>query len=180
MSDYCPTLIVPGLHGSAAGHWQTWWQQKDRNALRVEQADWSTPDLDAWQGQVRAAVLAADNEVWIVAHSFGCLASLCVAQEYSGKIAGLFLVAPADPDKFGVVDQLPKVLDVPSLFVGSHSDPWLAFDKAQRWSKTLGSQFIDLGNAGHINIESGFGAWQQGVDLFGQFKREVVASRICC
>ena len=180
MSDYCPTLIVPGLHGSAAGHWQSWWQQNDRNAVRVEQTDWSTPDLDAWYRQVRAAVCEAEGEVWIVAHSFGCLASLRVAQENSEKIRGLFLVAPADPDKFGVADKLPQRLDVPSIFVASRSDPWLDFDKAQHWAEILGSQFIDFGNVGHINIESGFGAWQQGFDLFGQFKREVIASRICC
>jgi len=180
MSDYCPTLIVPGLHGSADGHWQTWWLQKDRNSLCVEQDDWSAPDIDVWHRQVLALVRESASETWIVAHSFGCLASLLVAQECHEKIAGLFLVAPADPDKFGVADKLPQVLKIPSILVASRSDPWLDFGKAQSWAAALGSRFIDLGNAGHINIESGFGVWQQGFDLFGQFKRDVSLSKICC
>lgn len=171
MSDYSPTLIVPGLHGSGAGHWQTWWQEKDRNALRVEQDDWDTPDLDAWASKVYQAVDESRNGVWIVAHSFGCLASLHVAQQRKEHIRGIFLVAPADPDKFGVAARLPKTLAVPSIVVASRSDPWLNFNKAQCWATTLGSEFVDMGEAGHINIESGFGAWQGGFDLFGEFAR---------
>ncbi len=179
MSDYRPTLIVPGLHGSGSGHWQTWWQRQDRAALRVEQDDWDTPDLDAWADKVHSAVKEAHGEVWIVAHSFGCLASLHVAQECAARISGLFLVAPADPDKFGVAARLPQALEIPSVFVASRSDPWLSFGKAQRWAEVLGSRFVDLGAAGHINVEAGYGAWQQGFDLFGGFRRDVEAARLC-
>jgi predicted alpha/beta hydrolase family esterase len=179
MSDYRTTLIVPGLHGSGAAHWQTWWQQKDRSACRIELADWEKPDLDAWSNQVRAAVCGAQRDVWIVAHSFGCLASLHVAQEYSERISGLLLVAPADPDKFEVASRLPASLSVPSIFVASRTDPWLAFGKAQQWAENLGSRLVDLGDAGHINVESGFGAWQQGFDLFADFKREISATKLC-
>lgn len=171
MSDYSTTLIVPGLHGSGAGHWQTWWQEKDRNALRVEQDDWDRPDLNIWGQKLLEAVDESHGDVWIVAHSFGCLASLHVAQQRGQCIKGLFLVAPADPDKFGVAARLPKTLAVPSIVVASRNDPWLNFNKAQRWAATLGSQFVDMGEAGHINIESGFGAWQGGFDLFGDFSR---------
>ena len=175
MSDFSTTLIVPGLHGSGAGHWQTWWQGKDRNALRVEQDDWATPDLDAWSDKLRQAVDESRSGVWIVAHSFGCLASLHVAQQRAERIRGLFLVAPADPDKFGVAAKLPETLDVPTILVASRTDPWLSFDKAQCWAKTLESQFVDFGEAGHINAESGFGAWQAGFDLFGKFSRNAIA-----
>lgn len=179
MSDYSPTLIVPGLHGSGAGHWQTWWQQKDRNARRIEQDDWTNPNLVAWAGKVRAAVDESPCNVWIVAHSFGCLASLAVARERAAKIRGMFLVAPADPHKFGVTDKVPhSPLPFPTVLVASRSDPWLSFDKATHWAEQLGSRFVDLGDAGHINIESGFGAWQTGFDLFGQFAREVVAAEL--
>lgn len=179
MSDYSTTLIVPGLHGSGAGHWQTWWQQKDRGARRVEQDDWATPDLDVWARKVRHAVDESRGCVWIVAHSFGCLASLHAAQQHPDRIRGVFLVAPADPNKFSVAHRLPQhALPFPSVFVASRTDPWLHFDKARQWAKTLDSQFIDLGEAGHINIESGFGAWQKGLDLFGDFVRKVTAAEI--
>lgn len=185
MSDFSPTLIVPGLHGSANGHWQTWWQTKDRNARRVEQDDWSKPDLDVWTEKVQQAARESRCGVWLVAHSFGCLACLRVAQQHPRYIRGLFLVAPADPDKFSVSHRLPQQsLPLPSILVASRTDPWLHFDKAQRWARTLGSRFIDLGEAGHINLDSGFGAWQFGFDLFGQFARETSAAElheaICC
>lgn len=178
MSDYRPTLIVPGLHGSGDGHWQTWWQQKDRNALRVEQHDWGAPDLEVWSEPLRSAVCASRHKAWIVAHSFGCLVSLHVAREYPERIAGMFLVAPADPDKFGVAARLPQRLDVPAVFVASRTDPWLGFGKAQCWAADLDCHFVDLGQAGHINVESGHGAWQQGFDLFGRFRNAPDATDI--
>jgi predicted alpha/beta hydrolase family esterase len=179
MSDYCTTLIVPGLHGSNEDHWQSWWQEQDRSALRVVQDNWSEPDLGAWAGKVGQAVDESRRGVWIVAHSFGCLASLHAAQHRTEHIKGIFLVAPADPEKFGVSARLPVTLDVPTIFIASSNDPWLNYGKAKQWADTLGSRFVALGDAGHINPESGFGAWQTGFDLFETFKREVSAARIC-
>jgi predicted alpha/beta hydrolase family esterase len=179
MSDYCTRLIVPGLQGSGERHWQTWWQSKDRNAVQVSQDDWSTPDLNSWSNKLTQAVDESQGDVWLVAHSFGCLASLQVAPQRSDRIRGVFLVAPADPEKFSAPHLLHQSdLPFPSILVASRTDPWLNFDKAKSWAKSLGSQFVDLGDAGHINAESGFGAWQDGFDLFGKFKREVIAARI--
>lgn len=179
MSDYCTTLIVPGLHGSGEDHWQTWWQKNDRSACRIELEDWEKPNLDAWSDPISKVILSSQRDVWIVAHSFGCLASLHVAQNNPDRIAGLFLVAPADPDKFHLAERLPQRLEIPSIIVASQTDPWLDFSKASRWAVQLGSRFISLGEAGHINTESGYGAWQQGFDLFGRFQREVNTSRLC-
>ncbi len=174
MSDYCTRLIIPGLQGSAEGHWQTWWQAKDRNAIRVEQDDWQTPDLNAWSKKVRQAIDEAQAGVWLVAHSYGCIASLQVAPQCPERIRGLFLVAPADPDKFSASHLWQQTdLPFPSVIVASRTDPWLGFEKAKSWADSLGSQLVDLGDAGHINVESGFGEWQQGFDLFGRFRREV-------
>jgi hypothetical protein len=41
---------------------------------------------------------------------------------------------------------------------------------ASVWADRWGSQFECIGRAGHINIESGFGAWPQGLDLFERFR----------
>ena len=173
MSDYTTTLIVPGLHGSGPNHWQTWWERKDRNAYRVEQDDWETPDLNVWAEKLRWTMEVVGGDVWIVAHSFGCLASLHVAKHRTDRIRGIFLVAPADPVKFAVAHQLPQhVLPFPTVLIASRTDPWLRFEAGQQWAKTLGSQFVDLGDAGHINAESGFGAWQAGFNLFRHAVRE--------
>ncbi|MDF6676684.1 alpha/beta hydrolase, partial [Escherichia coli] len=51
-------LTVPGLHGSGPGHWQTRWEQRFPAWRRVEQTDWSTPDLPRWSARVGDAVRA--------------------------------------------------------------------------------------------------------------------------
>lgn len=179
MSDYSTRLIIPGLHGSGDGHWQTWWQERDRNALRVEQDDWAIPDLNAWSTKVHQAVDELRGDVWLIAHSFGCLVSLHVALQRPERIRGIFLVAPADPDKFAAAHLWQQSdLTFPTVVVASRTDPWLHFDKAKLWAKSLGSQFVDLGDVGHINVESGHGAWQEGFDLFGNFVRKVAAAEI--
>ncbi|MGD7478422.1 alpha/beta hydrolase, partial [Ralstonia pseudosolanacearum] len=38
-------LTVPGLYGSGPGHWQSRWEERFPDWRRVEQDDWSTPDL---------------------------------------------------------------------------------------------------------------------------------------
>lgn len=106
-----------------------------------------------------------------------CLARLHAALANRDRIARLFLVAMADPDKFDVAARLPGELGIPSVLVASRSDPWLSFDKARFWATVLNSHLIDLGAAGHINIESGYGPWQEGYDLFDNFRHNVEAKR---
>lgn len=132
------------------------------------------PDIDAWAANIRRAISRIEQPVWIVAHSFGCLASLRVIRESSEGIAGLLLVAPADPDKFSVADRLPQnELDVPSMLVASTTDPWLRFDKAVHLANVWGSRLVNAGDAGHINTESGFGMWIEGMALLNQMKRRI-------
>jgi len=154
-------LIVPGLHDSGPAHWQSWLQGQFRDSLRVRQRDFGDPHLDRWAARI-AAVLdqAGEAQRWIaVAHSFGCLAlarHLALAPE--SPIAAALLVAPAEPEKFGVTSLLPhRPLGVPSTLVASDSDPWMHADSTRRWAARWGSHWLTLGDAGHINAESGFG-----------------------
>ncbi|MDM4764738.1 alpha/beta hydrolase [Pelomonas sp. SE-A7] len=41
-------LIIPGLRDSGPTHWQSWLQRQYRDARRVVQRDYATPDLDRW------------------------------------------------------------------------------------------------------------------------------------
>ena len=164
------TLIVPGLHGSGPTHWQSWWEAQTPNTLRVEQADWATPELTTWSAEVGKAIDRASSPVWIVAHSFGCLASIKAASTRSGKVAGLFLVAPADPVKFQLTQDLPShQLAIPSFVLASSNDPWMRQADAKEWAARWGSRFVDLGPAGHVNPASGFGPWEAGLELFQDF-----------
>lgn len=152
-------LIVPGLHNSGRTHWQSWLQAQHRNAVRVEQDDWATPELDVWAQRI-ADTLARHEGSWIVAaHSFGCLAlARHLALHADSPIVASLLVAPADPEKFGVSSSLPHHgLPSPSTLVASDTDPWMRVSSARRWARRWGSHWVNLGDAGHINAEAGFG-----------------------
>ena len=153
-------LVVPGLRDSGSAHWQTWLERQQRGALRVRQDDWLTPDLERWARRIGETLDAAGDVHWLVAaHSFGCLAlTRYLALRPEAPIVAALLVAPADPDKFGVTALLPRqALPVPSLVVASETDPWMSLARAQTWAGRWGSPLVNLGDAGHINAESGFG-----------------------
>lgn len=155
-------LIVPGLHDSGPAHWQTWLQAGDRRAVRVEQRDWTKPDLERWSARIASTLERAGPGPWIaVGHSFGCLAlarHLATAADAGAGIGAALLVAPADPAKFGITALLPqRALPVPSTLIGSETDPWMSATEARRWAQRWASHWINLGDAGHINAESGFG-----------------------
>lgn len=173
-------IIVPGLHDSGPQHWQSLWQRRLPHSVRVEQTQWDRPDLRRWSANV-ARVLDAVDDCWIVAHSFGCLAAVhALAQRGDAAalagVRGIFLVAPADPDKFGVAAELPAgPLPVPGRLVASLTDPWLAWPRAQQWAQRWQLPALCAGDAGHINVDSGHGPWWEGWNWFAQLREETRA-----
>jgi predicted alpha/beta hydrolase family esterase len=160
-------LIVPGLNDSCANHWQSWLESVLPNCVRVMQPDWENADLPSWSEAVRDAAARAAGPVWIVAHSFGCLAAVHASARGDAQIAGALLVAPADPAKFGASFALPKT-DLPfrTILIGSENDPWMSIGSARRWARFWGAAFVNAGPAGHINAASGYGAWPEGLRFF--------------
>ena len=182
------TLIVPGLGNSGPAHWQTWLEGLLPEARRVRHIDWSAPTLARWAHELRREIDHMGGRVWLVAHSFGCLASVVAAADRPDRVAGLLLVAPPDPTRFDAVGLRPASawgqpggLDglipatpfgVPSLLVASQSDPWASFACSEAWARAWGSQLVDLGDAGHINVDSGHGPWPEGLALLEQFRQD--------
>lgn len=153
-------LIIPGLHDSGPAHWQTWLEQQYRDAQRVRQRDFSLPELDRWAERIHARLESAGSGEWVaVAHSFGCLALARHLQlQPDSPIREALFVAPAEPDKFGLAEQLPHHrLSRPSSLIASQNDPWMSAASALRWATRWGSHYSNLGAVGHINSESGFG-----------------------
>lgn len=160
------TLIVPGLNSSGPLHWQTWFEQQIAGAIRVIQSDWKRADLPEWASRVRRGISRQPGRVLIVAHSFGALAAVQAAEDHRHRIAGALLVAPADPEKFGIADLLPqRALGFPATLVASTNDPWIGIDRAAHLAATWNADFVNVGDAGHINSESGFGPWPGGLRL---------------
>ena len=159
-----PVLIVPGLNNSDANHWQTLWHQRIPNAERIEVVDWHEAELDKWRSAIKTSLANFDRPAILVAHSFGALAAASITADYPESIAGLFLVAPADPDKFEIADRLPeRPLSVPTHLLASSNDPWMKDSKAAYWSLLWGANFLRVKNLGHINSESDIGLWPQGL-----------------
>lgn len=156
-------ILVPGLHDSGPDHWQSRWQRAHPEFLRVHQADWSDPDLPAWAAQVDRVRRRAPRPALLVSHSFGCLATMASIAADPRAVAGALLVAPADPDKFGVAGLLPsQPLACPSLLISSLDDPWMDADQAAAWARRWGSELHSAGARGHINAQSGLGDWAFG------------------
>ena len=152
-STWPPRLVtVPGLHGSEGAHWQTC----------VEQADWDAPELAGWAQEVNDLLARERGPFVLAAHSFGCLAVAHALQQrrHTADVAGVLFVAPASPAKFAFAGNFDaRRIGVPSIMIGSETDPWMPLAEARQLAQRLGSAFVNLGDAGHINTAAGFGPW---------------------
>lgn len=167
-------VLVPGLYDSGPEHWQTHWQQRFPFWKRITLGRWNDPYIELWISALRRLLVQAQRPVILVGHSFGALASCCVSQEMPDKIGGLMLVAPAEPSRFEVDGVIPECpLGVPSVVVASHNDPLLSFSRAMHWSSQWQAELVDLGHAGHINAEAGFGSWLYELEVLRHLAERV-------
>ncbi|SFV12000.1 RBBP9/YdeN family alpha/beta hydrolase [Pseudoduganella namucuonensis] len=156
-------LVAPGLHGSGPAHWQSRWERLYPEFERIEQDRWDQPVLPVWSARVDRERGRDRRPTLVVAHSFGALATVHSLARDGADVAGALLVAPADPDKFGVAALLPREpLPCPAVMIASANDPWMTAEKAALWAGRWGCEFINAGALGHINAESGLGDWPSG------------------
>lgn len=178
----CDIIMVPGLGGSGPEHWQTRWEQKLSTARRVEQADWDRPDRRAWARQLTDAVASSRRPIVIVAHSLGVATVVHAAPGFAtDRVQGAFLVAVPDSERDDLASRfdpafnpLPRdPLPFPSLLIASRNDPYCAYDRAEDFSYAWGAALVDAGEAGHLNPESGFGPWPEGLMRFAGFLKRL-------
>jgi uncharacterized protein len=170
-------LMVPGYTNSGPDHWQSRWQAKLSTARRVEQAEWSKPVREDWTAAMARAVNDAERPVVIVAHSLGVPTVIQAIPQFRKPVAGAFLVAPPDvanpkirPKHLMTFGPYPRdPLPFPSVTIGSRNDSYCSFEVAEDIAVAWGSLFIDAGEAGHINADSGFGPWPEGSMAFAKF-----------
>jgi predicted alpha/beta hydrolase family esterase len=178
-------LVIPGWNGSGAGHWQTLWEQKYTRFRRVVQHDWTRPSREDWIAQIDAHLSRVESPTFLVAHSLGCLAVAhwaATAGKQTDHVEGAFLVAPpwltendACPAQLGDFLPMPlHPLPFPSLLVASEDDHYLPIEIAARLASSWGSQFVDVGRQGHINVASGHGPWPVGEGLLRGFVARTV------
>ena len=191
-------LIVPGWTNAGAEHWQTRWETRLKTARRVEMPDFNKPVCSDWVEAIVAAVEAATRPVVLVAHGCGVPAVAHAGPKLSGaRVVGAFLVGPVDvaarepleailaaasaagdhslalPIGF---DPLPtEPLPFPSLLVASRNDEFCGYDAAGDMALGWGSELVDAGEVGHLNLASGHGPWPEGALRFGAFLRQLTA-----
>ncbi|TKI06553.1 RBBP9/YdeN family alpha/beta hydrolase [Martelella alba] len=165
-------LLVPGIQDSGPEHWQSYWQRQRPSWQRIAQRNWLEPDLDGWLAAIRRALSGQERRALLIGHSFGALSACYFARQNPGITAGVVLVAPAEPARFAIEERIVAApLPVPSLLVASHNDPLLTFDRARYWAQAWGSELMDIGEAGHINAQAGFGPWAHGLSTIENFIR---------
>ena len=176
----CDILIVAGLWNSGPQHWQTHWERKYAKWERVAHRDWSAPSRDEWVAELDAAIAACEGKPILVAHSLGCMLVAQWAQWARAgsplKIAGAFLVAPSDVEApsypvsvngFAPIpmDRLP----FPSVLVASTNDKYAAIERSRAFARAWGSKLVEIGDAGHINADTGYGPWPEGERMLEAF-----------
>jgi predicted alpha/beta hydrolase family esterase len=163
-------LILPGWQNSGPGHWQSRWEQC-YGYRRVEQHDWLRPRRGDWIARLEEVILSCEGPVVLVAHSLGCLhvAAWAAHSQNTARVTAALLVAPGDAERAALQPVLPSWspihrhrLPFPSVLVGSRNDPYCSFERARGLANDWGSRCVDLGNAGHINADSGLGDWPDG------------------
>jgi uncharacterized protein len=174
-------LILPGVGGSGAEHWQTAWERAFPTFLRVEQVDWDKPVYAEWSARLSEAVAQSTRPVVLVAHSLGTSLTMRWALDQPAlapKVAGAFLVAPTDRDRFDGASDSPvrgfgkmilERLPFPSAVVASRNDDRVSFARAEAFAAAWGSTLIDAGNNGHMGSVAKLGDWPFGLLSFGQF-----------
>lgn len=165
-------LLLPGLYDSGPEHWQSVWERDDPTFARVVQRDWDNPIRQEWVGELETVVDSVGPDVVLVAHSTGCALAAFWAAATTLTVRGALLVAPADTEAESYPlgpkgwRPLPLVrLPFPSIVVASSNDEFATLDRARAFADSWGSRFEAIGEAGHINAESGLGCWPRGREL---------------
>jgi predicted alpha/beta hydrolase family esterase len=174
----CDVLVLAGLWNSGPEHWQTLWERRHPEWQRVPHRDWNNPDCHEWVAELDGAIAASDaGPPILVAHSLACATVAHWAASGSKlKIAGAFLVAPSDveapsyPKEATGFGPMPmQKLPFPSIVVASSNDEYVSLERARAFATAWGSKFVEIGAAGHINGDSGYGEWPEGEKMLMEF-----------
>lgn len=171
-------VVVPGIGNSGSQHWQTIWEQRHDNFVRIQVPDWDAPQCNDWCEAINNAIRLHGASTIVVAHSLGCLAFAHWAAQSGIEIHGALLVAVPDPtgalfpgSASGFATMPATRFAFPSIVVASENDPYAQINFARQCAQEWGSRFVSAGASGHLNGASGLGDWPQGQDLLNELKQ---------
>ena len=172
-------LTIPGLGNSGPQHWQSVWENKF-NFTRVEQKEWDTPVCSDWIETLNNEVKKhKPANVILVGHSLACATIAYWAYKYDVKIKGALLVGPSDTEADSYPSGTEGFKPVPlfnlpfrSIVVASTNDFYVRFERAKLFADSWGSELVNIGDAGHINVTSGFGEWDEGLEILNRLDHQ--------
>jgi predicted alpha/beta hydrolase family esterase len=174
-TEQATVLIVPGLRDHVADHWQTLLQADLPEAHSLPPLRENGLSCSARMDAIDEALARIDGPVILVAHSAGCLTTvhwaLRTGAAAAARVQGALLVTPPDldavwpsryPSPAILADMgwspLPR-LPLPSIVAASDDDPLASLAAVRAMAAGWGSRLVELGEVGHMNPASGFGAW---------------------
>jgi len=163
------TLIVPGIGGSPAPHWQHWWAATDPEAIMVDLSEPDAPVPMVWEIELAGMILRHPDSV-LVAHGLGAvLVSRLLANWPHLRVKAALLVAPVETEGSRRTGQFGKIpeqeLGIPAIVAASRNDPHMSFLRARQLSRLWKAELQDMGLSGHVDAEAGFGPWPGGLAL---------------
>ena len=170
-------LIVPGYGNSGPTHWQTYFENSGPNFRRILQSSWIEPQCKDWVHNINAAVDEYKHEtVVLITHSMGGVAMAHWALQYNKKIKGAMIVGPPDLENPYKDYSLQSFLPIPtqklpfrSIAIVSTNDKWSTLERAKHFTSCWGREYLEIGDAGHINHNSGYGDWPEGLELLKKY-----------
>ncbi len=176
-------LIVPGLRGHVAEHWQTLLAEKlaaqGRAVVTVPPMGREPLDCAARVAAIEAHARVIKGPLILVAHSGGCIMVAHWALRTTRPVHGALLAVPPDfersmPDGYPSLSELdaagwlpvPRLrLPFPSLVATSSNDPLAREERVRDLAHDWGSTVVRLGEVGHLNPASGYGEWPRALPL---------------
>jgi uncharacterized protein len=186
-----PYVFVPGYGNSLDGHWQRYWYQQLANSHWAELGakakpehigSWEQPDRALWVERLQQCLGALHEPVVLISHSLGGLTIAHWAQQFPAQCARIkaaWLVAVPDPERpnfpadihgYATVPLAP--LPFPSYMVISSNDPYATPQRSALIASAWGAQTWQIGAAGHINVDAGYGPWLDGFEAMQQWQSE--------
>ncbi|MNL75305.1 hypothetical protein D3C87_2010880 [compost metagenome] len=66
-------------------------------------------------------------------------------------------------------------LTFPSIVISSENDPYISIERAEYLAQQWGSDFVNVGQKGHINSESNLDYWEEGQAVLEQLIQKIKA-----
>lgn len=176
-------IIIHGLNGSPEGHWQNYLykelKKRGEKAFFPQFPENNQPNLEKWIAYLNKFKKHIHENSTIIAHSMGVILWLhYLKKQLNIKVKNIILVAPPSNDFLRGNIYTNSFSNFPldykefensrekSVLIASANDIYCKETAKSIFAANLPLEYVELPKeAGHINIESGYGSWKYILEL---------------